>query len=218
MVGLLQYLGFGFGAEDVREGRSFMSDRLGESVAHKDVRIWDDGQDLSGIPCPFDYEGVPKQRVDLIAKGHLGQPVYDMRTAELEGRLSTGHHSGGSAFWGAGPQAWNLFMSPGTHTMDDMLESTEKGIWITRFHYCNLLDPRKTTLTGMTRDGTFWIEKGKIAHPLQNLRFTHAILDALRDVEMIGRQTKLETNWFGGGNRAPALKIKNFRFTGKTSF
>lgn len=218
VLDLLQYLDYGFGAEEVREGQSFMSGRLGEKLVHEDINVYDDGRDASGIPWAFDFEGTPKQRVELIECGRVGSPVYDLRLGKLEGRGSTGHHSGGSEFWGSGAKAWNVFMEPGQHTKEQMLESTERGIWVTRFHYCNLLDSRKTTLTGMTRDGTFLIENGKLAKPLLNLRFTHAILDALRDVEMIGKLTKMERNWYGGANRAPALKISNFRFTGKTNF
>lgn len=215
---LLMYLGTGCGAEEVRENRSFMSGRHGEKLVHKDVSIYDDGHDMSGIPMPFDFEGTPKQRVELIDRGRVGDPVYDMRNAQIESKLSTGHAAGGAKFWSGGARPWNLFMAPGTHSKDEMLESTDRGIWVTRFHYVNRLDPRRTTITGMTRDGTFWIENGKIVRPLKNMRFTHPILEALADIEMIGDTTKLELNWFGGGNRAPALKIKNFRFSGKTNF
>ena len=215
---MLAYLGSGFSGEEVRQGRSFMSGRQGEKVAHKDISIWDDGLDLSGVPMPFDGEGTPKQRVMLMERGRLGEAVYDMRTARLEGRTSTGHYRAPGPFWGAGVGPQNMFMSPGVHTKDEMLETTERGIWVTRFHYVNRLDPRRAVITGMTRDGTFWIEDGKIVRPLKNMRFTHGILDALADVEMIGMETKLEGNWYGGGMRAPALKIKNFRFSGKTTF
>lgn len=215
---LLSYLGRGFSAEDVREGRSFLAGRVGERLINPAISIWDDARDISGIPCPFDYEAVPAHKVVLFDHGVAGSPVYDMRTAELEGKLSTGHHFGGGAFWSSGPLASHLFMAPGTSTKDEMLEATERGIWVTRLHYVNQLDPRRTTLTGMTRDGTFWIENGKLVRPLRNLRFTHAILDALRDVDMLGSRTKLGLNWYGGANRVPALRIKNFRFTGKTTF
>jgi predicted Zn-dependent protease len=215
---LLQYLGYGLGAEEVEEGRSFMTGHHGEKLVHKDISVWDDGLDPTGIPFPFDYEGTPKQKVMILDRGRVGGPVYDLRTALKEGRTSTGHCAGASKFWGAGAQASNLFMSPGVHRLDEMIESTERGVYVTRFHYVNRLDPKKTMVTGMTRDGTFWIENGKIVRPLQNMRFTHPILEALRDVEMIGMDSKLETNWWGGGNRAPALKIKNFRFSGKTNF
>lgn len=215
---LLAQLARGFGAEDVREGRSFLSGRQGELLIHPDLTIWDDGCDLSGVPAPFDHEGVAKRKVVLFNHGVAGEPVYDMRTAALEGRASTGHHYGGGAFWGAGTAASHLFMAPGRHSQDEMLAATERGIWVTRFHYVNQLDPRRTTLTGMTRDGTFWVENGRIVRPLHNMRFTHAALDALRDVDMIGKDTKLGQSWLGGGLRVPALRIRNFRFTGRTTF
>ena len=218
VVELLSFLGRGFGAEDVREGRSFLTGRVGEQLVHPAVSIWDDGHDLAGIPSPFDHEGMPRRKAMLFDRGVAGSPVYDLRTAAREGKASTGHHFGGGAFWGSGPLASHLFMAPGTSTRDEMLQATERGIWVTRLHYVNQLDPRRTTLTGMTRDGTFWIEGGQVVKPLRNLRFTHAILDALRDVDMVGDTTKLGLNWYGGANRVPALRIKNFRFTGKTTF
>jgi predicted Zn-dependent protease len=215
---MIQYLAGGFSGEDVRQGRSFMSGRHGEQAAHKDIHVWDDGNDLTGVPWPFDWEGVPKQKVNFLEHGRIGDAVYDMRAARLEGRTSTGHYQAGGAFWGPGIAAWNLFMAPGVHTKDEMLESTERGILVTRFHYVNRLDAKRTTITGMTRDGTFWVENGKIVRPLKNMRFTQGIMDALDDVEMIGNTTKLEQTFHGGGVRCPALKIKNFRFSGKTTF
>jgi predicted Zn-dependent protease len=215
---MIGYLARGFGAEDVHEGRSFLAGRVGERLVHPGVTIWDDARDLAGVPCPFDHEGMPTHRAALFTAGVAGEPVYDVRTAARAGRASSGHHFGGGAFWGAGPLASHLFMAPGTSSKAEMLAATERGIWVTRFHYVNQLDPRRTTITGMTRDGTFWIEDGKIVRPLRNLRFTHGILDALRDVDMIGDATKLGLNYYGGGNRVPALRIANFRFTGKTTF
>lgn len=215
---LLAQLSRGFGAEDVREGRSFLTGRAGERLIHPELSIWDDGRDLDGIPAPFDHEGMPKRRVVLFDRGVAGEPVHDRRTAKLEGRASTGHHFGGGAFWSAGTSATHLFMSPGGHDKAEMLAKTKRGIWVTRFHYVNTLDPRRTTLTGMTRDGTFLVEDGKIVRPLHNMRFTHAALDALRDVDMIGKTTKLGQGWLGGGIRVPALRVQGFRFTGKTTF
>jgi predicted Zn-dependent protease len=215
---MIQYLAGGFSAEEVRQGRSFLSGRQGEKVAHKDILLWDDAHDMSGVPMPFDDEGSPKRPVTFIDRGRLGEPVYDMRTARLEGTTSTGHYHAPGAYWGPGIAPANMFMAAGVHTKDEMLEATERGIWVTRFHYVNKLDARKTTITGMTRDGTFLIENGKLSRPLKNMRFTQGILDALGNVEMIGNTTKLETTYMGGGVRCPALKIKNFRFSGKTTF
>jgi PmbA protein len=218
VLDLLQYLAPGFSQEEVRQGRSFLTGRQDEVLFNQAISLWDDGHDRTGIPAPFDFEGTPKRPVMLIKEGRLGETVTDLRTGKLEGKPSTGHSSGGSVFSGGGPQAANLFMATGLNAKEEMLESTERGIWVTRFHYVNRLDPRRAVVTGMTRDGTFWIENGKLAHPLQNLRFTHSLLDALQNVLMVGNKTKLEINWWGGGNRAPALKIENFRFSGKTLF
>lgn len=215
---LIGQLARGFGAEDVQEGRSFLAGRRGERLIHPDLSIWDDGRDLAGLPAPFDHEGMPKRKVVLLDRGVAGDPVYDLRTAAKDGVASTGHHFGGGAFWNAGTAASHLFMSPGKHTKDEMLAATERGIWVTRFHYVNTLDPRRTTLTGMTRDGTFLVEGGQIVRPLHNMRFTHAALDALRAVDMIGNTTKLGQGWLGGGLRVPALRLHGFRFTGKTTF
>ena len=215
---LLQQLARGFAADEVREGKTFLSGRVGEAMVAPTVSIWDDPRDLAGVPAPFDHEGVPTTRAALFTQGVAGEPVSDMRSAKDAGRPSTGHHFNGGAFWSAGPVPRNLFLAPGDATPEGMLAATERGIWVTRFHYVNQLDPRATTLTGMTRDGTFWVEDGKIVRPLRNMRFTHAVLAALRDADMIGRDTKLLPNYFGGGNRVPALRIRNFRFTGKTTF
>jgi predicted Zn-dependent protease len=215
---MMQYLAGGFSGEDVRQGRSFMSGRQGEPLVHPGVTVWDDGRDLAGVPWPFDWEGVPKQKVTFLEGGRVGEPVYDMRTAGLEGRASTGHYQAGGAFWGPGIAAWNLFMAPGAHSQAEMLETMERGIYVTRFHYVNRLDAKRTTITGMTRDGTFWVENGRIVRPLRNMRFTQSITDALADIEMIGDTTQLEQTFHGGGVRCPALRVKNFRFSGKTTF
>ena len=164
---------------------------------------------------PFDFEGVPKQRVDFFAGGVATGVVYDSYTAGLEGKRSTGH--GLPAPNTFGPFPMNIFMAPGEATKDEMLASTERGLWITRFHYVNILHPLRAVLTGMTRDGTFLIENGELARPVKNLRFTQNILEALSRVEMIGREAKLEKAWVGG-NLVPALKISAFEFTGATEF
>jgi len=209
---ILRYLSYlAFGALAVQEGRSFMAGRLGERIVDPRISITDDGLDPAGLPQPFDYEGVPKQRVEIIANGVANAVVYDSYTAQREGKQSTGHAlPSPNAF---GPVAANLFMSPGSASKDEMLASTERGLWVTRFHYVNPVHRLKAILTGMTHDGTFLIEKGEITRPVKNLRFTQGMLDALSSVEMIGDTTKLES-----AARAPALKIRAFTFTGVTKF
>lgn len=213
---LLHLSHLGFGALAVQERRSFMCDRFGERIVGERISIWDDGLDPKGLPMPFDFEGIPKQRVNLIERGIAKAVVYDTYTAgREEGKTSTGHALPAPNTFG--PIPFNMFMQPGMATKEGMLTSTERGIWVTRFHYTNPVHPLKTIITGMTRDGTFLIEDGELACPLKNLRFTQSILDALSRVEAIGRTTKLERGFFGA-IRIPALKIEGFNFTGTTQF
>jgi predicted Zn-dependent protease len=209
---LLDFLAYmGFSALAVQEGRSFMCGRFGEQITGDNITIWDDGLDPRGLPRPFDPEGVPKQRVDLIVRGRANAVVYDSYTAHREGKESTGHATGGPGYFG--PYPTNMFMEPGDSSVEEMIASTKKGIFVTRFHYVNVIHPISTTITGMTRDGTFLIENGRIIKPVRNLRFTDNVLERLSNVEMISKETKCE-----GIAVVPAIKVKGFRFTGVTEF
>jgi predicted Zn-dependent protease len=216
---MLTTLGFlGFGALAMQEGRSFMNGHLGDRISGGNITIWDDGHDERGIPMPFDFEGVPKQRVTLIENGIARGVVYDSFTAgREEGKVSTGHSL--PAPNTSGPLPLSLFMAPGQATKEQMLASTERGIWVTRFHYTNPVHPVKTVLTGMTRDGTFLIENGQLTRPLKNMRFTESILEAFSRAEMLSSEPRLIVNdWGGTGTCVPAAKINGFRFTGTTEF
>lgn len=213
MLETLAYLGFG--ALAVQEGRSFMVDSFGKQIMSDAISIWDDGLDPTGLPMPFDFEGVPRQRVDLIKGGVAEAVVYDSYTAGKEGRASTGH--GLPAPNTYGPIPGHIFMAPGEASKEEMLETMERGLWVTRFHYTVPVHPKLAIVTGMTRDGTFLIEKGEVAYPIKNLRFTQSYIEALANVELVGRATRLQQSWFGGV-RAPALKLAEFEFTGATEF
>ncbi len=213
IVEMLSYVGLG--ALAVQEGRSFMCDRFGEQIVSPAISLWDDGLDPRGLPLPFDFEGVPKKRVSLIEKGVAMNVVYDSYTAGKEGKASTGH--GLPAPNTFGPLPINMFMAPGQATLEEMIASTERGILVTRFWYTRPVHPKLAIITGMTRDGTFLIEKGEVAYPVKNLRFTQSYLDALSSVEMVGRTTKLVRSDFElNGNHVPALKLGEFEFTGIT--
>jgi predicted Zn-dependent protease len=216
MLQMLAYLGFG--ALAVQEGRSFMNDRFGEQITGENISIWDDGCDPRGLMLPFDFEGVPKQHVMLIENGIAKGVVYDSFTAgREEGKVSTGHSLPAPNTFG--PYPMNLFMAPGECTKEEMLASTEHGIWVTRFHYTNAVHPIKTVLTGMTRDGTFLIENGQITRPLKNLRFNQSILEAFSQAEMLGSGLKLvKSDWGSTATCVPAVKLRRFRFTGTTEF
>jgi predicted Zn-dependent protease len=207
MMDFMSYMGFS--ALAAQEERSFM--KLNEKITGDAVSIWDDGLDPSGLPAPFDFEGVPKQRVDLITAGVATGLVYDQRTAAKEGRTSTGH--GLPAPNTDGPYAVNLFMAPGKAKKDELASEIKRGIWITRFWYVRVVHPKASIITGMTREGTFLIENGKITRPVKDLRFTQSILDALKGTLALTRSTKLQASEYLGATRAPAVRLKEFTFT-----
>ncbi len=213
---ILDYLAYlAFGAQPYQEKRSFMSGRLGERVVGENISIWDDGLSPETMPMPFDFEGVPKRRVELISDGVAKGVVCDSYYGGKEGKPSTGHALPAGLTYG--PMPSNLFLKAGEATIDDMLASTERGIWVSRFWYTRPVHPLKLIVTGMTRDGTFLIEKGRITAPIKNLRFTQGYLDALSRVEMIGRETRLQQGMIGV-SRVPALKVKGWNFSGATEF
>jgi PmbA protein len=217
---IMEWLSFtAFGARQVQEGQSFMAGRIGEKVMGDRVTIYDDGSDPAGVPIPFDFEGVPKKRVVLIENGVARGPVYDTTTATKDGVASTGH-AGMPTFRG-GPSPSNLFIAAGTDTRDDLLSRVERGLLVTRFHYINgLLDTRRALFTGMTRDGTFLVEKGKIARAVKNLRFTDSMVRAYSNVDGVTAERQTQGgNWGGIGSvTAPTVLIRDFKFTGSTEF
>jgi PmbA protein len=207
----------GFSAQAVQEGRSFMIGKLGQPIVDARISIWDDGLDPAGTPLPFDFEGVPKQRVDFITGGVAQGVVYDSYTAGKEpDRHSTGHAL--PAPNPMGPFPVNTFFAPGEASLDEMIASTKRGLYVTRFHYTRPVEPKRVTITGMTRDGTFLVENGAIAYPVKNLRFTQSYLEALNHVEAIGRHTRLLQAWGLASQSVPALKLSSFNFTGATEF
>ena len=214
VAGLLEYLSYiGFSGLAHEEGRSFMD--LGRQVMGKNVGIWDDGADPSGLSSPIDFEGVVRRRVDLIRDGVANAVVHDAATGARAGTGSTGH--GLPAPNLIGPMALNLFMAPGDTPRDELIAGVERGVWVTRFHYINPVHPKKAILTGMTKDGTFLIEHGRLTRPLMNFRFTQSIPEAFSDVRAATRETKLLPGEFFGAFRTPALHLGSFNFTGVTA-
>jgi predicted Zn-dependent protease len=212
---ILEYLAWiAFSGLAAEEGRSCME--IGRPVMGSNVTIWDDGLDPTGMPTAIDYEGVPKQRVNLIVDGVARAVVHDSATARRAGTRSTGHGLPAPNVWG--PLSWNLFMAPGSGTPATMLAGIKRGIWVTRFHYVNIVHAKRGILTGMTKDGTFLIEDGKITRPIRNLRFTQSIPEAFSRIAEIGSDTRLVAAEYSGiYARVPALKIDRFSFTGATS-
>ena len=215
---LLDMLNYhGMGAQAVQEGHSWMNDRLGQQAMSRQISIWDDGLDSTGMPIAFDFEGVPKQRVDIVKEGVVLGPVYDRYSAARNGTTSTGHALP-PTMRSMGPLATNLFMAPGKSSVEKMIQTTSHGLYINRFWYTRLVHPRDCVITGMTRDGVFMIENGQVAYPVKNLRFTQSYVEALANVEEVGRSRRLLSSEFGGMSvLVPALKLNRFNFTGITA-
>ncbi|MDA1127992.1 MAG: TldD/PmbA family protein [Chloroflexi bacterium] len=209
---------YGMGAQAVQEGRSWMNDFIGADGAtgvqamSPSISVWDDGSASNGWPVPFDAEGVPRQRVNIITGGVVNAPVHNSYTAGKEGAVSTGHQ----ANFTGGPIASNLFLQEGGSSLEDLIGSTKRGLYITRFFYTRLAHNKGCVMTGMTRDGTFMIENGQITHPVKDMRFTQSYVEALAGVEYVGSESKLVLNEVGFATRVPALKLSSFNFTGVT--
>jgi len=215
---LLEMLAFdGMGALAVQEGRSWMNGRLGQRIMADSVTIIDNGSSTAGMPWPFDFEGIPKKAVEIVASGVAMSPVYDSFTAgREEGKQSTGHATPPSPQGRFGPAPMNLFLMPGSTSLEAMIKSTKFGLYITRFWYTRTVHPRDAVVTGMTRDGTFVIRDGEIAHPIKSLRFTQSYVEALKYAEAIGVTPRLLRSGFGGAVSVPPVKLAKFRFTSST--
>ncbi len=210
MVDMVGYLGLS--ALAVQENRSFYE--AGRRVASPLVSLVDDGRDPAGLPVGFDAEGVPKQRLDLLEAGVCRDLAYDAQTAARAGRRSTGH--GLPAPNPYGPFPTNMVMAAGDTSFEDLVGGLDRGLLVTRFHYTNPVHGKKVIITGMTRDGTFLVEGGKVVGPVRNLRFTMSYLDALANVEAVSRERRC-IRGFLGGSVVPSVRLSSFSFTGATA-
>jgi predicted Zn-dependent protease len=223
---LLVYFSYdSLGALGLLEERSYFCSRLGERVFDPKVSIADDALDPAGLPKAFDFEGVPKRRVELVEAGVARDVVWDRETAAQagDGHASTGHAPAPlEREWGPLPLALSVKGGDASST-EELAELVGDGIYITRLHYLSVVDPREGVITGMTRDGTFRIRNGRVAEPLVNLRFTVSVPDVLTEVPGLTREPRIvNVNDFYGvrypfGLLAPALATAHFHVTGTGS-
>jgi PmbA protein len=199
-----------FGALPVQEGRSFLSGKMGQRVAGETITIRDDPFHPLHRGTPFDAEGIPTLPTTIIEKGIASSPVYDRPTAAKEGRESTGHSLPIPNTFG--PAARHLVMEGGDGDLERLAEGVDRGLWVTRVWYTNVIDPKSATLTGMTRDGLFAIENGKITGAVRNFRFNQSVVEMLGEVEAMSRQE------MAGGVVCPGLRVKGFRMSSVTEF
>lgn len=208
---MLEYLSWlGFSALAKQEQRSFM--RPGERLMSESVTLRDDATDPAGLPFPFDYEGVTSQPVTFVQNGVGRDFVYDTPTARIDGVPSTGHALPLPNT--EGPVTTHLAMEPGELGTDEVVAGVRRGLYVTRFWYVREVHPLRTVITGMTREGTFRIEDGRIAAPVRDLRFTQSIVAALADVRAISRERRLVEVLDGGSaTLAPWLHLGHFHFS-----
>jgi len=207
---------FGFGGLACLEGRSFASGNLGRKILGGNVTITDDAYAADATGLPFDFEGMPRQAVTLVDKGILTAVVHDRQTAAKAGTRTTGHALPQPNNYG--PIPLNPCFGPGQSSLEQMIADTERGLLVTHFHYTNIIDPMRMILTGMTRDGTFLIEKGRVTRGVRNLRFTESLIEALNRVRAVSRERISAPAFWGSTMLVPAMQIDDFHFTSATAF
>jgi predicted Zn-dependent protease len=196
----------GFDAREADEGRSFLSKkgggtRVGEKLFDERVTLYTNPFDAQAAVLPWNEEDVPRRRMPIVTRGRVDSLHYSRYWASEKGKAPTG---------GIG----NVVMAGGDKSTSDLIKSTKKGLLITRTHYVNMVDPQTMQLTGLTRDGTFYIENGEIKYPIKNLRFNESAVIALNNVEDIGRPER--TVFFFQLDFPmvlPAIKLRDFTFT-----
>jgi predicted Zn-dependent protease len=211
---MLFFLGFyGWNGKAHLEGQSFV--KLGQQQFDGSITIDDDYADPLAVGLPFDADGVPKRRLSIVDRGVSRSVVHDRRTAQRAGATSTAHAIPGGETWGAFPT--NLHLRGGDRSVDEMVGSVGRGLFVTSFNYCRILDPRTQVVTGLTRNGTFLIENGEVTRPVTNLRFTQSFVDALGPGRVLGlgNDARMADGEAGPGLcSAPSLHLAGWKFSG----
>ncbi len=211
---LLTFLGFyGFNAKAHLEGASFAE--LGAQQFDPAITLLDDPDDPRAVGLPFDAEGTPRTRATLVDRGVVRALAHDRRTAKRAGAVSTGGAISGGESFGAFPT--NLRLPGGDTPASDLVAEVERGLLVTQFNYVRVLEPKTLLSTGLTRNGTFLIEDGRIVAPIANLRFTDSFLHALSPGQVlgVGDDDRYADGEFGPGMViCPSLRLRSFAFTG----
>ena len=215
VLDLIHFLLWDFAATSHLDKRSCLLDRLSERVFGENINIVDDVFHEEQSGAPFDGEGVPRQAVTLVENGVLKNLVYGPRSAARSGEKPTGHGLPEPTAMGEYP--CNIVIEGGDVELPDMIASCEKGVLLSRVWYVREVDPARKILTGMTRDGTFWVEDGAIKYGVRNLRFNVNLVELLNNVIALSpaRRTAGEE---GFPAVVPAMKVEGFNFTEVTRF
>jgi predicted Zn-dependent protease len=227
VLDMVGFMFFDFGGLAVLDQRSFLNNRVGTKLFGENINIWDDADHPLQSGAPFDAEGVRRQRLQLVENGIVKRLVYARATAEKMKRSEYKDNVGPIAATGhgfpipneMGEAPMNIVFSPPAdpRTVDQMIASTDRGVLVTRLWYIRQVDPYEKILTGMTRDGTFYVENGKVRNGLLNFRFNESLLHMLSNVEEMSMPVR------ASGEEsfdmvAPAMKVREFNFTEVTKF
>ncbi|CAN5186427.1 TldD/PmbA family protein [soil metagenome] len=215
---LLEWLSaIGFGAPELEQGSSPM--RLGERITGEAITITEDPLDDgdTGFAVPFDREGTPRQKVTLVERGTAKSVLHDRTSASRLGTMSTGSAlfpDAGSS--GIGSSALHLCGGDAASS-EELLRGIKRGLYVCKLHYVNgLLEPPRAVMTGMSRDGFFLVEDGKVTRPIQNLRFTESFIEALARCDARTKELTAVPTWWsdGGAVVTPAIRVRDFAFRG----
>lgn len=212
---LVGFLFYDFSATAVEDQRSCLSGRMGKKIFGENITLWDDVHHPLQLGAPYDGEGFPRQKVLLVDRGVPKNLVYSRMRAKKNKTKPTGHGFSLPNDWGEAPL--NLVFVGGNSSPDEMVRATERGISVTRLWYIREVDPYEKILTGMTRDGTFLVENGRIVGGIRNFRFNQSVIEMLSNVEMLGPAVR------AAGEESfemvvPAMKVRDFHFTEVTKF
>ncbi len=208
---LLRLMFGGLDARNADEGRSYMSKkgggtRLGEKLFDERVTIISDPANKEIPMAPWDGDGMPRQKTVWVENGVVKNLSYSRYWAEKQG-VAPLSRPGGGGFGGGGFGGGGYIFSGGDQSVADMISNTERGVLVTRFWYIRAVDPQTLLYTGLTRDGTFYIEDGKIKFPLKNFRFNESPIIMLNNIEALGKPQRV------GGSMIPPMKIRDFTFS-----
>ena len=227
VLDIVGFMFWDFAGQAILDERSFLNNRIGKQIFGENIDVWDDVSHPLQTNSPFDGEGMCRQRVQLVEHGIVKRVVYARATAEKMKRSSSAANVGPIEATGHGFSLPNemgempvniVFGAPeNPQTVEQMVAATEHGILVTRLWYIREVDPYEKIMTGMTRDGTFLIEDGRVAAGVRNFRFNESLLHMLSNVEAMGSPVR-STGEESFDMVVPAMKVRDFNFTEVTKF
>jgi PmbA protein len=215
VLDIVGFLFYDFSATALADKRSCLNGRMGKQVFGKNITVVDDVYHPLQLGAPFDGEGMPRQRVVLVDGGVPKNLVYSRASATAAKKKPTGHGFPLPNEYGEAPM--NLVFGGGKASLEEMIASTERGLLVTRLWYIRDVDPYEKIMTGMTRDGLFLVEKGKVGTAVKNFRFNQSLLEMLRNVELMGPAVRA-TGEEAFEMVVPAMKVRDFHFSEVTKF